>query len=103
MDKEYFDMDGNPITLDLLCIKEPAWAANCIRQTENKIKQLEEQKSEQYSENWRRYEFEKKLETKIEQLKDAQKQVFIYLEKRYLTSSTMEEIETLYNSILENK
>jgi hypothetical protein len=27
----YHDADGNPISLDTLCRKEPAWAANVIR------------------------------------------------------------------------
>lgn len=30
------DADGNPCTLDALCRKEPAWAANIIRHMERK-------------------------------------------------------------------
>ena len=44
MDKEYLDIDGNPITLDMLCIKDPAWAASRLRECvkdERRIKQLE--------------------------------------------------------------
>lgn len=29
--KDHFDIDGNPCTLDTLCRREPAWAANIIR------------------------------------------------------------------------
>jgi hypothetical protein len=28
--EDYFDMDGNPISLQKLCRQEPAWAANVI-------------------------------------------------------------------------
>ncbi len=28
---QYYDADGRPVTLDTLCRKEPAWAANRIR------------------------------------------------------------------------
>lgn len=30
-DKKYYDIDGNEVSLDALCRKEPAWAANVIR------------------------------------------------------------------------
>ena len=32
-DTAYTDCDGNPCTLDTLCRREPAWAANRIRVT----------------------------------------------------------------------
>lgn len=32
---EYRDLEGNPVSLDTLCRKEPAWAANRIRVTLN--------------------------------------------------------------------
>lgn len=31
MTKDYQDIDGNPCSLDVLCRREPAWAANRIR------------------------------------------------------------------------
>lgn len=30
-EKQYFDADGSPCTLDALCMRHPAWAANRIR------------------------------------------------------------------------
>lgn len=30
----YHDSDGNPCSLDAMCIREPAWAANRIRATQ---------------------------------------------------------------------
>ena len=29
--EKFYDSDGNKCSLDLLCIREPAWAANRIR------------------------------------------------------------------------
>jgi len=29
--KKFYDIDGNEVSLDVLCIREPAWAANRIR------------------------------------------------------------------------
>jgi hypothetical protein len=30
-DTQFFDIDGNPVSLDTLCKRDPAWAANRIR------------------------------------------------------------------------
>ena len=40
MPEKYKDMDGNPVSLDRLCREEPAWAANRIRDLEEKIRAL---------------------------------------------------------------
>lgn len=37
MKKEYKDVNGTPISLDMLCTREPAWAANRIRHLEDTV------------------------------------------------------------------
>lgn len=39
--KDHFDTDGNPCTLDTLCRREPAWAANIIRTLRARVAELE--------------------------------------------------------------
>lgn len=40
MDDVFFDTDGNPVSLDRLCVLEPAWAASRIRVAMEQIKAL---------------------------------------------------------------
>lgn len=39
--KDHVDIDGNPCTLDTLCRREPAWAANIIRTLRARVAELE--------------------------------------------------------------
>ena len=41
MSRDYFDIDGNPCTLDQLCRKEPMWAASRLRVADARIAQLD--------------------------------------------------------------
>jgi len=36
--QQYYDRDGNPVTLDKLCRLEPEWAANRIRVMTGELK-----------------------------------------------------------------
>jgi hypothetical protein len=42
-EREYRDVDGNRCSLDELCRREPAWAANRVRVTEARVRELEAQ------------------------------------------------------------
>jgi len=52
---------------------------------EAKIERLEEKNSEQYSENWKRYEYEKKLEAAHQEITD-QKTFAISFKQKWLNS-----------------
>lgn len=41
-DRIYKDVDGSPVSLDTLCRKEPAWAANRLRVLEGKLDNAEQ-------------------------------------------------------------
>ena len=42
MSDEYYDIDGNKVSLDELCRTEPAWAANVIRTQQSQLRTLAE-------------------------------------------------------------
>lgn len=40
-EKKYHDVDGRECSLDVLCRRDPAWAANMIRSLDRKVEDLE--------------------------------------------------------------
>jgi hypothetical protein len=51
-DEGYKDMDGNPISLERLCVKEPGWAANRIRHMRQQLTEHSARESAQ-GEGWK--------------------------------------------------